>query len=199
MSPLEIVYILIFNIYRLLSSKSKTLETVWYRLDGGVFKPELIRVTKHSVLGILGITRIYNKTNGTTEYLFKYLQYKDILVRDNLFSFRSMLLHINKHGLISTYWSSRVSTKTIFKSLTRMCSTNEKVYTNTKNIEWKLTDGSMGVLRMDILYSINNGVISILGIPDDILLMLNKDSVLLNQALNKYIKSYHGAIRKLLS
>ena len=202
MNPLELVYILIFNIYRILSSKSKTLETVWYRLAGTGFKPELIRIDKHSILNIVGITRIYNKTDNTTEYIFKYLEYKDILKKDKLFSFRSMLVYISKYGVITNpqWWDTRVPTKSTFKTLSRLCSINEKVYTISKNAEWVLLGGSIGVLKMDILYSINvnTNAISILGIPDDILLMLDKDNTLLNQGLNKYIRLYHDAIHKLL-
>ncbi len=196
-NPLEVVYIVIFNLYKIFSSKSRTLESLWYRLDNDVFKPELIRVEKHSILGLFGMTRIDNKTNMEREYLFNYLSYHSVIDKDNLYDFKTMLSYLKDKGV-----SKSIHTGTDTILINTLLETNKKLPYKFKFIpETKeiVLGKDIGVLRMNIVYDVMNDRLSILGIPSDILLMLDGSTDHFKRAVETYIKHYHSVSYRLIT
>lgn len=196
-NPIELVYICIFYIYKFLSSKSRTLESVWYKLDGEVFNVELIRIEKCSILGLFGITRIINKTTKESEYLFKYLSYQSIVNTNNLYSFRTMMVYLKENGKIRKLVSYIESKSTHMISLAETYRPDRYRFDKT-TIEIPI-NGKIGILKAKIAFSWLDGKLSIIGTPNDILLMLDGNTIEFKKAIDVYIKHYHSVSYDLLT
>lgn len=196
-NPIELVYRVIFQLYKFLSSKSRTLESLWYRLDGEVFNVELIRIEKCSILGLIGITRIFNKTTKEREYLFKYLSYQSIVDMNKLYSLRTMMAYLKENGTFKKLIGNP-STKPVYvTTLLDVYRLDNFIFKETK-VEIPIGD-KIGILIMIIAYGVNDGKLSVLGIPDDILSMLDSDTIEFKAAIDTYIKHYHGVSYNLLT
>ncbi len=197
-NPIELVYIVVFYLYKFLSSKSRTLESLWYKLDGGVFNPELIRIEKHSILGLFGITRILNKTTNEREYLFKYLSYQSIINMNNLHSFRTMMVYLKENGKVKQFYNHGIKKTMKVTTLISAISNTAKCSLHESKAEIQL-EKAVGILKMNIVYGTSNNRISILGIPNDILLMLDGTAVEFRKAVDAYIKHYHSVSYRLIT
>lgn len=197
-NPIELVYIVIFYLYKMFSDKSRTLETVWYRLESGVFNPELIRIEKHSISGLFGITRILNKTTNEREYLFKYLSYQSIINMNNLHSFRTMMVYLKENGKVKQFYNHDVRKSMTVTTLISAVSNTAKCSLHESKVEIQL-EKAVGILKMNIVYGISNNRLSILGIPNDILLMLDGTAVEFKKAVDTYIKHYHDVSYRLVT
>jgi hypothetical protein len=196
-NPVELMYIVVFYLYKFLSSKSRTLESVWYRLDGEVFNPELIRIEKHSLLGLFGMTRIINKTTKEREYLFSYLSYQSIINMNKLYDFRNMMVHLKENGKIRELVTRAESNSMHVISLVDTYRPDKYRFDKT-TIEIPLGD-LIGVLTAKIAFSWLDGKLSIVGIPNDILLMLDGATDQFQKAINTYIKHYHSVSYNLIT
>lgn len=198
-NPIELVYIAIFYVYKFLSSKSRTLESLWYRLDGEVFNPELIRVTKHSILGLFGMTKIHNKTTDEREYVFHYLSYHSIIEMNKLYSFRTMMVYLKESGKVK-----QIANGIGLLSNSRPMVTMATNYKPDRYSFWfertEIPIGDkIGILKMDIAFAWISGKLSIVGIPGDILLMLDGGSEHFKRAVDTYIKHYHSVSYNLIT
>ena len=192
-NPLELVYIVIFYLYKILSSKSRVLEALWYRLDVNVFNIELIKIEKHSILGLCGITKIHNKTRNTTEYMFKYVSYSSIVTRDSLYDFRGMMVYLKEVGVIKTVKANTLNANTAIVVANLLIADTDMPYSCMimKEVIDIHINKEIYTLTMSLIYGVKDNVKTIIGIPNDVLLMLDVDSEVFNIAINSYIKCYH--------
>lgn len=194
LNPIELMYIVVFYLYKFLSNKSRTLESLWYRLEGDVFNPELIRIEKYSILGLFGITRIINKTRGDREYLFKYLSYQSIIELNRLYSFRFMMVYFKERGKLTAFNGSSDMIVTALVDNYRP----DKYDFHKNTIEIPIGD-KIGILKMGMVFAWNKNVLSVVGIPDDILLMLDGTTEQFQKAIDVYVKHYHSVSYNLIT
>lgn len=197
-NPIELVYMVIFSIYKFLSTKSRTLETLWYRLDNDCFKPEIIRITKHHIFGVSAMTLIDNKTLGEREYLFRWLSYQEVVDTYKLYSLRTMMVYIKDINIKRLVQHDTLDNHTL--SVHVLAPEYKNTQFHFMKIVKDIKEGDCsGIIKMNMFYGYRKNRLCILGIPTDILMMLDVDMVIFNKAIHEYIKQYHSMSYQLLS
>lgn len=196
-NPIELVYMVIFNLYKFLSSKSRTLETLWYRLDEDCFKPEIIRITKHYIFGIGAMTLIDNKTLNEREYIFRWVSYQEVVDTYQLYTLRTMMLSLKESGIRRMVYSTVNGRAMYIHTLDPKYKASK--YHTVKTVKDISDDGKVGSIKMNMFYGYRDNKLCVLGIPADILLMLDVNMTMFDKAIDSYIKHYHRVSYQLLA
>lgn len=194
---MNLLYWIIFNLCKLISSKSRTLETVWYRKEADVFTPEVIRIEKHSFFGIFGMSRINNKTLDEILYIPRVVSYSEVVDAYNLHTFKTMMVYLKEHGKVRQInMGSRNILQFHMLQHTYEYNYSRRLITTDKII---LHDNKEATLKMRLLYGFKNDKVYILGFPSDVISMVDIDSEMFKKAIDVYIKHFNTFTYKLIT